>query len=127
MDSGGVVLGWLVRLAAILGVVGVLAFDGISLGVARLSAADDASTAARVAGATWSQTGSIQAAYDTAVTSATEASPANSVPPSAFTVAPDGTVTLTVHRTAHTLVVRHVGWVRGWADVFEIGTAKETS
>lgn len=119
-------MGWLMRLTVTLAVLGVLAFDGISLGVARLSAADDASVAARAASGVWSQTRDVQAAYDAAVTSAVQADPANSVPPSSFTAAPDGTVTLSVHRTARTLVVRHIGWVRDWAEVSRTGFGRDT-
>ena len=65
-DTGDIVVGWLVRLVASLAVVGVLLFDGISLGVAPLEVMDQAADASRVASGEVASGRSAQDAYDAA-------------------------------------------------------------
>ena len=48
-DSGSIVLGWLTKLVVVLLLVGVVLFDFVSVGVARMTASDDANTAAQAA------------------------------------------------------------------------------
>ncbi|HEX5511395.1 MAG TPA: hypothetical protein VFX41_06745, partial [Actinomycetales bacterium] len=95
-DTGDIVLGWLTKLVVVLSVVGLIAFDGISIATARLSVEDQATAAAREASRAFQQTRNVQAAYDTAVATAIEADPLNAVPPGAFRAQQDGTVTLVV-------------------------------
>ena len=45
-DRGDIVLGWLTKLAVVLGVLGVIAFDGIAVVQAHFQASDRATTAA---------------------------------------------------------------------------------
>lgn len=108
-DRGGIVVGWLTKLALVLGLLGLVAFDGISLGVAKVSAADAAQTAARDAsqqvtpGKTYDPTALLQAARS-------EIDPAvYTLDPSDITVAADGSVSVTVHREATTLLLYRVG------------------
>ena len=120
-------LGWLTKLVVVLSVVGLIAFDGISIVTARLSVEDQATAAAREASRSFQQTRKVQAAYDTAVATAVEADPLNTVPPGAFRAQQDGTVTLVVQRTATTLVLQHIKWIADWADVSGEGTGKDLS
>jgi hypothetical protein len=126
-DTGDIVLGWLTKLVVVLSVVGLIAFDGISIATARLSVEDQATAAAREASRAFQQTRNVQAAYDTAVATAVEADPLNAVPPGAFRAQQDGTVTLVVQRTATTLVLQHIKWIADWADVSGEGTGKDLS
>lgn len=119
-DRGDIVLGWLLRLAVGLGLVGVLAFDGISLVTARFQTADAAASAARAAADAYHSSHSVQGAYDAAY--AQVASADETVGTRDFRIGPDGSVTLTVTRIAHTLVLHTLGPLRGWARVTATGS-----
>ena len=112
-DRGDIVLGWLTKLMATLAVLGVLGFDAISLVSTRFQAEDHAQTAARTAAETYRSSKNLQAAYDAAV--AEVARHGDTIEPTTFTVAPDGAVTLTLRRTASTMLVEKVGPLRDWA------------
>jgi hypothetical protein len=126
-DRGDIVVGWLVRVVASVAVVGVLLFDVVSVAAAKMSVTDQASTAARAASDDWLVHHDQQSAFDAAWTSATEANPTNSVDTQTFRVAPNGTVRLTVHRIAPTLVLRLVGPLEHWADVAGEGVGRSST
>jgi hypothetical protein len=65
----------------------------------------------------WLQTKSVQQAYNAAVASATEQNPADVVATKDFLIDEDGTVHLTVSRTATTLIVYRIGPIKSWADI----------
>src|SRR6476646_4112317 len=104
-DRGDIVLGWLVRVVALLAVVGVMAFDGLSIASSRLSIEDQASDAARAAADTWATGHNAQNAFDSAWRSATEANATNELNPKTFSVDRSGIAHVTVTRTAPTFVV----------------------
>jgi hypothetical protein len=124
-DRGDIVLGWLTRLTVIMALVGVALFDAISVGTTTASVADQGTSAALEASATWDETKNVQAAYDAAVTFATEANAENEVDPRSFSIDEDGTVHLTVSRVAKTLVLYHWSRTATWAHVSQ--TAKGRS
>src|SRR4051812_18347249 len=66
-DSGSIVLGWLTKLMVIMLLVGVVLFDFVAVGVSRMSAADDANTAAEAASSEWQHSHDVQLAYNAAV------------------------------------------------------------
>lgn len=123
-DAGGIVVGWLTRITVVAAVVGLVAFDAISIGVSRLAVEDDGALAAREASTDLGRTHDVQAAYDAAVAAATEANPLNEVPPRDFEVLPDGSVRLVVAREATTFVVHRIRWIADWADVSAQVTGK---
>jgi hypothetical protein len=123
-DVGDIVVGWLVRVVASVAVVGVLLFDAVSIAAAKMSVTDQASMAARAASDDWAIHHSQQSAFDAAWAAATEANPTNTVDTRSFQVAQNGTVRLTVHRTAPTLVLRLVGPAHHWADVVGEGVGR---
>lgn len=127
MDRGDIVLGWLTRVTLALTLLGVVAYDGISVGVARLSVEDTASAASRAAGAEWRTSRDVQRAYDAAVTHALEEDPHSFLPVDTFRVEADGSVRLSVERTAQTLVLRHIGPLAHWAHVRTVGSASPAS
>ena len=116
-DSGDIVVGWLVKLVASLSVVGVLVFDGVSLGVAHLEVMDQAADASRVASRELVGGATDQAAYDAAWQEVVAGRTTVELPVEAFAAAPDGTVSLTVQRTVPTLVLRHVPRSERWLTV----------
>ena len=113
-DRGDIVLGWLTKLTLTLAVLGLIGFDLVSLATARLAAEDHAQDAARAASSTYRDGRNLQAAYDAAAAEALQHG--DTVEASTFTIAPDGAVTLTLHRTAATLLVEKIAPLRGWAD-----------
>lgn len=113
-DRGDIVLGWLTRLVATLAVLGVLAFDAISLGSTRFSVEDDAQTAARAAVEVYRDSKDVQRAYDAALAELGDSGATVDAP--TFAVAQDGSITLTVRTTAPTLVLEKVPPLRDWAE-----------
>jgi hypothetical protein len=106
-DGGSVVVGWLGKVVAALVLFAVVAFDGISVGVAHVSGADDANNAALAAAGTWRDSHNIQEALlsaQGAVTSGNE-----TVLSTGFSVDPTGTVHLLLQKTATTLVMYRIG------------------
>ena len=114
-DRGDIVLGWLTKLVVVLAVLGVIGFDLISLGTARFQAEDHAQSAVRAASSSYAGSQDLQQAYDAALAEVVEHG--DTIDPQTFTIAPDGTVTLTLHRTAPTMVVEKIAPLREWADV----------
>lgn len=122
-DRGDIILGWLVRLVAVLGLAGLVAFDAISVASASLSLEDQAVAAARDASDALARLPTAQAAYDAGLASAVASDPANELHPQEMLVAPGQVVTLTLHRTAPTLVLHRIGPVRHWAERSATATA----
>ncbi len=113
-DAGDVVVGWLVKLVAVFSVVGVLAFDGVSVGAAELAVTDTAVAAARAAGLELGSGATAQQAYDAAQSAASEDDGLNEVPVEDFVVAADMSVSLLVRRTAPTMVLHHIPGSDAW-------------
>ena len=126
-DTGGMIAGWLIRLAVAMTVAGVLLFDGIALGLAHLNVPDDADEAAVAAADDFAQRHDMQSAYDTAVTAATTANATNVVEDKTFRVLPDGSVHLVIDRAVPTLVVKRISRIAGWAHVHEAGTGRHAA
>lgn len=124
-DAGDVVVGWLTRVVVLLGLFGLVAFDGIAEGVAAMGAADDASTAASAGADTWRDTHDVDQAYQSAVSALTNDK--DTIPPALFRVDGSGVVTLTVRRQVHTLVLRHIGPLRHLTVISESGTGRPSS
>src|SRR4051795_11394444 len=116
-ERGDALMGWLVKIAVVLGVVGIALFDAISIGSTSVTIADQGSYAARAASEVWQQDQDLQQTYAAAVAAAQEENPANTVATQDFRVDEDGTVHLTVARTASTIVVRRIGPLAKWAHV----------
>lgn len=114
-DRGSIVLGWLTKLTLSLAVLGVVLFDVIAITSARFTAEDHAQEAARAASAAYRTPADLQVAYDAAL--AVVAVHGDTIDAETFTMTPEGAVTLTVRRTAPTLVVEKVGPLRSLTDV----------
>ncbi len=126
-DRGDIVLGWLTRIVVVLGIAGLGLFDAISVGTTAVSLSDQGNFAAREASEVWQTTDDVQAAYDAAVASATDANPQNVVDPKTFTIDADNTVHLTVSRTATTIVLYHWGRTAEWAEITRDGQGRSVS
>jgi hypothetical protein len=123
-DRGDIVLGWLTKLVVVLGVLGLVAFDGISLAQARFQAADRATTAASAAADDYKSNHDVQKAYNAAFATV---SGGDTIETKTFSVRPDGAVTLRLHHQATTLILRHIGPLKKWADAVETGEGRPAS
>lgn len=122
-DVGDILLSWVTKLAVTFAVLGVLAFDGLAVIATRLQAADASTADAQAASDAWTQTHVLQKAYDAAVAASR---PGDTITPTSFRVDPGGAVHLTLHRTAHTLVLQRWSRTAGWASVTAEGDAGAT-
>jgi hypothetical protein len=123
-DRGDIVLGWLSKLVVVIGLLGLVGFDGISLAQARFQAADRATTAASAAADDYRATNDLQKAYNAALTTV---SGNDTIETRTFKVAPDGTVTLRLHHEATTLLVHRIGPLKKWVDAVETGEGRPAS
>src|SRR3954447_334512 len=121
-ERGDVILGWLTKICVLLAVVGVIGFDTISITSAKLQSTDDANSAASAAYDAWNDShGNIQTAYNAAAAYADEHG--ERIPPRTFTIASDGTVTLTLIKEVTTVAVHHIGPLRHLQVIRVQGTA----
>jgi hypothetical protein len=117
-DTGGIVLGWITRLVLFFSIAGLALFDAISIGTTAMTVADQGSSAAQAASEAW-QSGNkdVQTAYNAAVVAAAAQNPADVIATKDFKIDTDGTVHLTVSRTAPTLIVYRIGAIKSWAHI----------
>ncbi|MGH8868708.1 MAG: hypothetical protein ACRDYU_11995 [Actinomycetes bacterium] len=102
-EFGGIVLGWLAKITIALLVLGVLAFDALSVVVNEVGVQDEAGQAATAASEVYAEVHDARPAYDAAVAALnTETSV---IIPGSFSVAADASVSLRVERTAPSLVL----------------------
>ena len=123
-DRGDIVLGWLTKLAVVLGVLGLVAFDGIAVVQAHFQAADRATTAASAAADEYKTSHDVQKAYNAAYATITGD---DTIETKTFTVADDGTVTLRLHHVATTLVLRRISPLKHWTEAVETGEGRPAS
>lgn len=122
-DRGDVIGSWLIRITLGLAVAGVVLFDAASIGTAAISLQDTAQGAAREAADAAETSRDPAVLYGAAQQFASEQNVLNTVDPASLVVGADGSVTLTVDRTAPTLVVERVRWIAHWADLEQTRTA----
>lgn len=114
-DEGLIVLGWLTKLVLGLALLGLVVFDVIALATTSVNAADHANHDASLAADTYLATKNAQLAYNAAVAEA--ARNAETIDPKSFKVFPDGHVTLTVQKTATTLWMHKVGFLKKYTKI----------
>lgn len=120
-DRGSIVVGWLTKLVVVIAVLGVMAFDAIAVGAARMNASDDANQAASAAQTAWQSSHNVQTAYGAAEGSLTNSS--EQILTRGFAIDPDGTVHLLLRRTAPTLVMSKIGPLKKYTIVTVSGEA----
>lgn len=123
-EDGSIVIGWLTRLAVVVAVFGLLAFDGIALVKTNFTAADHAASAAKTAAETYRTTKNPQAAYDAAVAQVTADD--ETIDPKSFSVSQDGRVKLEVKAEAVTLWMHYLGPLKKWTVVTQTGEGVPT-
>jgi hypothetical protein len=108
------------KVLAVLGVVGVFAFDGISIGLCHISTQDDANAAARDAQSAWGLHHDLNAAFAAAKQDADRHGEVLATQGFSIDRA-TGAVTLQLSRTATTVVLGSVH--KTWTAVSETGEA----
>jgi len=119
------VTGWLTRLVVTLAILGIIAFDAISVAGAHFQASDDADRAAQAAATAYHQTGATES--DAFLAAEKTLGTSERLVHGSFQIAADGTVTLKVRRTAKSLLLHLWSATRGWAVVTEPGSAQPAS
>lgn len=119
-DDGVVLLTSLVKVVLVLAVLGLVGFDGVSLGVGALHTADDASAAANAAVNSYSTSHDVTAAY---LAAQAALAPGETIPASSFAVDSSGDVQLVVRRKVPTLLLQHIGPLAHYAVITESGRA----
>jgi hypothetical protein len=123
-DRGDIVLGWLTKLVVALALLGLVAFDGISLVQARFQAADRATTAANAAADSYKASKNVQLAYNAAVATLNTG---DTIETKTFSIASTGVVTLRLHHKATTIIVARIGPLKHWIDAVETGEGSPPS
>ncbi len=118
------VTSWFARLALVLAVLAVFAFDGISIVAAHFTASDDAQTAATAAAGAYKNSGLPGAAIQAAEASLPKG---DTLVPGSVHIDNTGTVSLQVRRTARSLLLSLTSATKGWTVVTESGSAAEPS
>jgi hypothetical protein len=122
-DRGSIIVGWLTKVAVILTLVGVVGFDLISVATTKMSAADDATNAARIGSETYIDTrGDVQRAYAASLRYAEKHGA--TIEPSDFEVEADGTVHVRIVKTATTIVFYRNSTSKKWAHVVANGDGR---
>jgi hypothetical protein len=121
-ERGDIIVGWLTKVAIAIVVVAIPSFDAVSVGVATVGADDTATNAAIAGSDVWRTSHDVQKAYKAAVDYA--ADKGATIAPEKFSIANDGTVTVTVERTATTLLFYRLGATRKWTHVVATGSGK---
>ncbi|MEA2484381.1 MAG: hypothetical protein QOC55_2328, partial [Thermoleophilaceae bacterium] len=98
--------------------------DGIAVAQAHFQAADRATTAAAAAADEYKSSHDVQKAYNAAFGTI---SGDDSIETKTFRVTQDGIVTLRLHHVAATLVLRHIGPLKHFADAVETGEGHPAS
>ena len=120
-DAGTIVVGWLVKVALVLTIFGIAAFDAIAVGSARLTTSDDANTAASAAAADFQTTHSVTSAESAAAGAITN--PSEQLVPNSLVVEQNGTVTLSLQRKITTVVMYRIGPLKKYTVVRVKGEA----
>lgn len=122
-ERGSIIVGWLTKVTLVLTIVGVLGFDLISVATTKMSAADDATNAARIGADAWVDSrGDVQEAYSAALRYAEKKGA--TIEPGDFEVEADGTVHVRLVKTATTIVFYRNGTSKKWAHVVADGAGR---
>ena len=124
-DRGSLVIGWLLKVALTLVLIGLLAFDGIAIGVAKVSSTDAANSVASAAADQYKASKhNAEQAYQAAALVASD----NGVTLAAKDLVfyPDGEASATVHRTVHTIVLQYLPFARSVLQITATAVASPT-
>jgi hypothetical protein len=120
-DRGDIILGWFTRVATFLLLLGIIAFEGISLVTAHMSGADTANQVALAAADAYAPKHNVKAAYAAAEQEAINHKA--ELLPKEFRISADGDVDVAIKMTATTLFLYRTEATAKWAVVKSAGHA----
>jgi len=109
-DERGVIIGFVVKTLVIFAILGVVAFDAGQVVVDQIKAGDVAQTAAQAAADTYYSTKNEDRAKQAGIAAAAEEDPTAVV--ESIQIMSDGSAVATIERTATTLIVQRVSFLR---------------
>lgn len=124
-DRGDVILGWFTKIALVLGLLALVGFDAVAVGVAHVNVQDTAGDAASEAASMWNNTHDVRQAYRAAQAYAEKHNA--TVPPKSFTIDRDGTVHLRLEKDATTLLLYRTKTTKRWTHVTGTGTRRNVA
>lgn len=113
-DAGGIVIGWLTKVALVAAVIGVVGFDAINVGLGHLNTVDDGGNAAQAASQTYQTTRDVNKAFAAAQAAVNSH---EVVDRTGFSIDPDGTAHLALTNTIHTFLLYRTKQTEKWAEV----------
>jgi Tfp pilus assembly protein PilV len=125
-DVGAILLSSLVKFVLVLGIIAVAGYDTFSIAATQVSARDEAQQAAQVALDSLTARETPRQAYRAAVDYVTE-NGGGTIPEGGFSVAADDTVTLTLTRTAPTLLAGRLSFLDEYVHAEVTTTAEHSS
>jgi hypothetical protein len=121
-EAGSIVIGWLTKIAVSLAVIGLLVYEAVAIGVAHVSASDEAQAAASAGSEVWQTTHNVNKAFDAAETYAI--AHGDTLGSKDFRALPDGSVSLRLHKVATSLILVHIKALHSWIEVSASADAK---
>jgi hypothetical protein len=122
-DRGAVRVSYITKLAIAMAIFGVAGYDGVTLLVTHVSMQTDAGNAANAASQDWQTTHNVTLAFQAAQENVAGHHEAVLQCAGCFSIAADNTVHLVLRRTAKTVVMSRVGFLKKYAIVTEAGEA----
>ena len=120
-------MSWLLKLAITLSLCALPVYDAMSITSTMGAVAEVGAFSAHAAATQWQENNDVQDAYDAAVVAAAEKNPQDRVNPKDFRIEPDGTVHLSIERTAKTILVYRLGPISDWSKIHQWASARPTS
>ena len=121
-ERGSVIVGYFTKIAVVIGIFAIFAFDAVAVGVARIGVEDIARDAASAGAESWESSHNTTAAYRAALDEAERHGA--TIADKSFSIARDGAVTLTVEKEATTLVLYRNEKTSGWTQVSATATRR---
>lgn len=122
-DSGAMQVSFIAKLAVALAIVGVTGYDGVAILVTHVSTETDANNAANSASQNWQTTHNVTLAYQAAAQSVAGRGERVLSCATCFSIDSDNTVHVEVRRTAKTLLLSRIGFLKAYGVVTEPGEA----
>jgi hypothetical protein len=122
-DRGAMAVMTVTKLVAAMAVLGVGGYDTVACMADHAKTEDQAQDAAYAASQSWLNTKNIYDAFAAAQATLKAENPDDKLIRSSFSIDPDGTAHLQVTRTADTLVIGHIGFLKHYTVATEHGDA----
>lgn len=120
-DDGGIVTGWLLKLFVVFAIIGVVAYDAVSITMARVTASDDArSIAQATSDALLLRNATPERALEAGLDRAAQHGVV--LGPKDLVITKNGAVITRIHRSPDTLVAFRIPKLKDYVDADEVHT-----